>query len=32
MKKKKMKVKLKKNAKKYTMFKHFKVLNKILYY
>ena len=30
--KKKMKVKLKKNAKKYTMFKHFKVLNKILYY
>ena len=30
--KKKMKVKLKKNAKKYTMFKHFKVLNKILCY
>ena len=30
--KKKMRVKLKKNAGKYTMFKHFKVLNEILYY
>ena len=31
-KKNNMKLKLKKNANKYTMFKHFKVLNKILYY
>ena len=30
--KKNMKLKLKKNVNKYTMFKHFKVLNKILYY